>query len=83
MEHVPVQGVFITTSGGNKMSSNSMMMSMDGKGNKILNNIRIDGKNVIEDGTIIRGDFHKINIGMFVILSKDSVLRPPPQILHK
>jgi carbonic anhydrase/acetyltransferase-like protein (isoleucine patch superfamily) len=81
MEPLPIQGSFITTAGGNKMCNNSMKnMSIEGKNSNLFNNIKIEGKNVIEDGTILRGDFDKIKIGLFTILSKDSILRPPPQI---
>lgn len=39
-------------------------------------NITIEGKAVIQSGSILRGDLAGINMGQFVIIKEDVVLRP-------
>ena len=59
---------FFTTSKGNKISRQVMI-----KGSE---KIMIEGKTIIQTGTVLRGDLGQVNIGMHTVVREECVIRP-------
>ena len=59
---------FFITSKGNKISKQVLIKGS----NKIL----IEGKSIIQTGTVLRGDLAQISIGIFSVIREECVIKP-------
>lgn len=62
-------GTYIETASGNKVSRQSVLCGSQ--------NIILNGKSVVQNNCIIRGDLASVRIGRHCVIRKDSVIRPP------
>ena len=62
-------GSYIETTSGNKVSRQSVLCGSQ--------NIVLNGRTVIQNNCIIRGDLASVRIGRHCVIRKDTVIRPP------
>jgi len=60
---------YVETASGNKVSRNTVLCGSQ--------NIVINGKSIVRDGVIIRGDLAAVRIGRQCVIDKNAVIRPP------
>ena len=71
MEPLPIyyySNMYMFTSKGNKISKNVHIRGSQ--------QISIEGKAIFMNGTMVRGDLAPVNMGMYVTLQNDVVVRP-------
>jgi len=61
--------LYIQTSSGNKVARSSVLCGSQ--------NIVLNGKSVVQDNCIIRGDLASVRIGRHCVIRKGAVIRPP------
>ena len=73
MEELPLQSklyTYTTTSGGKKVDKKCALFGM-------ANLKSASGKCVFAEGTVVRGDFAGIKLGKYIIVTANTVLKPP------
>lgn len=66
---------FIETASGNKVSRNSVLCGSQ--------NIVLNGKTIIMNDTIMRGDLANIKVGRYTVIRERAVIRPPVKKFSK
>ena len=64
-----VKAEYIVTASGNKVSRKSVLCGSQ--------NIMINGKTIVKEGCLLRGDLNSIKLGRYCVLHENTVIRPP------
>eukprot|EP01027_Heterolobosea_sp_BB2_P007331 GEZU01010925.1.p1 GENE.GEZU01010925.1~~GEZU01010925.1.p1 ORF type:complete len:198 (-),score=13.02 GEZU01010925.1:102-695(-) len=63
------KSLFVETASGNKVSRGSVLCG--------IQRILINGKTIISNGAVLRGDLANITMGRYCYVGEDTVIRPP------